>query len=212
MHALYLHGFASSAGSRKAGYFAGQLRSRGIELRCPDFNEPDFESLTMTRMIDQTAGLLAELAQPVVLIGSSLGALVAIHTAARLPDSVDRLVLLAPAVMFSAGAGKALGAERVAQWRTSGTLDVFHFAYGARRLLNYSFYEDGLRYHVLDVALRQPTLIFQGRRDESVDYRDVERFAAGQPRVKLTLLEDDHQLMASLPRIWSDMVEFLELA
>ena len=29
--------------------------------------------------------------------------------------------------------------------------------------------------------------------------------------VQLTLVDDDHQLMASLPRIWSDMAAFLEL-
>jgi predicted alpha/beta-hydrolase family hydrolase len=57
----------------------------------------------------------------------------------------------------------------------------------------------------------QPTRIFQGRRDKSVACQDVERYAAARPQVSLTLLDDDHQLMASLPRIWSDMVQFLEL-
>ena len=57
----------------------------------------------------------------------------------------------------------------------------------------------------------QPTLIFQGRSDRSVDYRDVERYAATRPQAKLVLMDDDHQLIASVPRIWSDMVEFLEL-
>ena len=57
----------------------------------------------------------------------------------------------------------------------------------------------------------QPTLIFQGRGDRSVDYRDVERNFATRPQAKLVLMDDDHQLIASVPRIWSDMVEFLEL-
>ena len=62
------------------------------------------------------------------------------------------------------------------------------------------------------VDARQPTLIFQGLRDESVDYRDVEHYAATRSNVTLVLIDDDHQLMASLPRIWSDMAEFLGLA
>ena len=42
-------------------------------------------------------------------------------------------------------------------------------------------------------------------RDASVDYRTVEAFAKTRPNVTLSLLEDDHQLIASLPRIWNDV-------
>ena len=51
-----------------------------------------------------------------------------------------------------------------------------------------------------DALIPQPTLIFQGLRDASVDYRTVEEFARTRPNVTLSLLDDDHQLMASLPR------------
>ncbi len=80
------------------------------------------------------------------------------------------------------------------------------------RSSNYSFYEDGLQMHDACAAdVGQPTLVFQGLRDESVDHRVVEQYAAARPNVQLTLVDDDHQLMASLPRIWSDMAAFLEL-
>ena len=59
--------------------------------------------------------------------------------------------------------------------------------------------------------MTQPTLIFQGLRDAAVDPRMVQRFAALRPHMRLTLLDDDHQLIASLPRIWSDMTLFLGL-
>ncbi len=49
-------------------------------------------------------------------------------------------------------------------------------------------------------------------RDESVDYRTVEQYAAKRPNVTLSLLDDDHQLMASLPRMWDAMQPFLGLA
>jgi hypothetical protein len=54
-------------------------------------------------------------------------------------------------------------------------------------------------------------MVFQGMRDASVDYRTVEQFAHARPNVTLSLLDDDHQLTASLPRIWDGMVHFLEL-
>jgi pimeloyl-ACP methyl ester carboxylesterase len=225
-HVFYLHGFASSGQSKKATYFAERLRPYGIPLRCPDFNEPDFSSLTMTRMLDQLAVDIATLGPPslappslapgphagVVLIGSSLGAVVAVHTAVRMPDRIDRLVLLAPALASPGDAGnRILGAERVARWQATGTLDVFHHGYGGMRSLKYGFYEDSLQYDAFSADVRQPALVFQGLRDESVDHRVVERFAAARPNVQLTLVDDDHQLMASLPRIWSDMAVFLEL-
>ncbi len=212
MQLFYLHGFASSAQSKKAAYFAERLRAHGVTLRCPDFNEPDFPSLTMTRMLDRLAADIATIApQPIALIGSSLGAVAAIHTAARMADRVDRLVLLAPAVMFPKDAEKVLGVDRFRAWQRDGTLDVFHFGYGSKRPLNYAFYEDGQQYDALAADVRQPILIFQGRRDEAVDYRVVEQYAATRPNVTLTLLDDDHQLIASLPRIWTDVAAFLEL-
>lgn len=211
MHVYYLHGFASSARSTKASYFAERLRPHGIGLRCPDFNEPDFASLTLTRMIEQVSADIATLDPPVALIGSSLGAAVAIHAAARLPGIVDRLVLLAPAVSFPRDAERVLGPDRFREWQRTGTIDIFHYAAGAMRPLDYTFYTDGLRYDAFEAAVAQPVLIFQGRRDEAVDFRTVEKWAAARPNVALTLLDDDHQLHASLQRIWSDMSSFLGL-
>src|SRR5205807_1898311 len=176
----------------------------GFPLHCPDFNEPDFTSLTMTRMLDQVARGIDQLEPgPIALIGSSLGAVVAIHTAARLAQRVDRLVLLAPAVMFAKDGHRFLGPERVAGWLASGTLDVFHFGYGGMRPLGYSFYNDSLEYDAFAAVFRQPALIFQGLRDDAVDHRVVEKYASERPNVTVSLLEDGHQLIASLPRIWS---------
>ena len=51
MQIFYLHGFASSAHSSKARFLAERLTPLGLRLHCPDFNEPDFSTLTVTRMI-----------------------------------------------------------------------------------------------------------------------------------------------------------------
>jgi pimeloyl-ACP methyl ester carboxylesterase len=209
---FYLHGFASSPRSTKVGYFTERFREHGIELRCPDFNQPDFSTLTLTRMLgrlgDELAGLGHERA---VLIGSSLGGTLAILAAARFEPQVDRLVLLAPAVMFAKPGHHLLPPERIEDWRRRGTMSFFHYAHNAERELNVEFYEDSLRHDAFNAPFSQPTLTFQGMRDASVEYRTVEAFAKTRPNVTLALMDDDHQLVVSLPRIWNDVQPFLGL-
>jgi uncharacterized protein len=207
---FYLHGFASSPKSTKVGYFTDRLREHGIDVQCPDFNQPDFSSLTMTRMLEQLeVGLAPPEGAPATLIGSSLGGTLAVLAAERFGARVDRLVLLAPAVMFAKPRHHLLPPERIDEWRRRGAMPFFHYAAQAERELGFAFYEDSLRYDAFDAAFGQPALIFQGLRDASVDYRTVEAFAKTRPNVTLSLLDDDHQLIASLPRIWSDVRDFL---
>ena len=209
---FYLHGFASSAQSTKGSYLADRFREQGVTLECPDFNEPDFATLTLTRMLDQLQSALARGADgPATLIGSSLGGTLAILAAAKFPQRVDRLVLLAPAVMFAKPGHHLLPPERIDEWRRRGALPFFHYGHDEERLLNVDFFEDSLHYDAFNAVVAQPTLIFQGLRDASVDYRTVEAFARTRPNVTLSLLDDDHQLIASLPRIWEGTVGFMEL-
>jgi pimeloyl-ACP methyl ester carboxylesterase len=209
---LYLHGFASSAKSTKAGFFAERLAAHGVSLACPDFNEPDFRTLTMTRMLDRLVDEVGRAAgRPVVLFGSSLGGTLAILAASRLGDRLARVVLLAPAVMFAKPGHHLLPPERIEEWRRKGELPFFHYGENATRPLAFAFYEDTLKYDAFTAPLVQPTMIFQGVRDQSVDYRTVEAFAAARPNVTLSLLDDDHSLVTSLPRIWNDVEPFLEL-
>jgi pimeloyl-ACP methyl ester carboxylesterase len=209
---FYLHGFASSAHSTKGAYLAARLAAHGLALRCPDFNQPDFTTLTMTRMLEQVEQeLLAIRPRPAALVGSSLGGALAVLAAERWPALIDRLVLLAPAVMFARPGHHLLPPERVTEWRQRGALPFFHYGYGEERLLNVAFYEDSLRYDPFATRFSQPTLIFQGLGDRSVDPATVDEFARAHPNVTLSLLDDDHQLVASLPRIWSGMQPFLGL-
>jgi hypothetical protein len=208
---LYLHGFASGPQSTKAGYLGERVRARGIPFDCPDFNGPDFATLTMTRMLDQLGSELARGPSPSALIGSSLGGTLAILAADRFAPRIDRVVLLAPAVMFAKAGHHLLPPERIDEWRRRGALPFFHYAHGEERLLNFAFYEDSLRYDPFAATLAQPTAIFQGLHDASVDYRTVEQFARTRAHVTLSLLDDDHQLTASLPRIWDSLRPFLDI-
>ena len=111
------------------------------------------------------------------LIGSSLGGTLAILAAARCASQIDRLVLLAPAVMFPKPGHHLLPPERVAEWRRRGALPFFHYGYGGERLLSVAFYEDSLQYDAFTTHFPQPALVFQGLRDQAVDPQTVAQFA-----------------------------------
>ncbi len=212
MHVFYLHGFASSTRSSKATFLGGRLAQHGLTLHTPDFNEPDFSTLTISRMIRQTSDAVDALPPgPVILIGSSLGGFVAVQVALARPAQVARLVLLAPALDFNGSRLRTLGDRGLDEWQATDRLDVFHYGLGRMMSVGYGLYADACSYDCVDATLSMPIQIFQGRRDDSVDPVGVERWAASRPNVELHLLDDDHQLAASVEYIWTEMKRFLAL-
>ena len=210
MRVLYLHGFASSAASTKAGFFAERLRRHGIALETPDFNAPDFSTLTVTRMVEQVVASLDASAGPAVLIGSSMGAFVSVQVALQRP--VQRLVLLAPALEFAKGTDLKLGDRTLQEWERTGLTNVFHYGFGRIIPVNYELYTDACEYDCLDARLSMPILIFQGRRDTIVDPATVEQWASTRPNVELHMLDDDHQLGASLDYMGRELERFIGLS
>jgi pimeloyl-ACP methyl ester carboxylesterase len=208
---IYLHGFASGGTSTKAAVIGKTLREQGIDFRAPDFNLPEFSTLTVTRMLQQTRELLDESPAPVTLIGSSLGGFVAVNAAAQWPDRVAKLVLLAPALDFAGPGMKRMGDTALEDWKASGSLTVFHFGYGRFMPVHYGLYEDARRYDAMHARVSMPTLVFQGRFDDVVDPVAVEQWAAARPNVELHLLDDGHQLTASLPQMTRAIGEFVNL-
>jgi pimeloyl-ACP methyl ester carboxylesterase len=210
---LYLHGFASSAQSSKASYFRTRFAEHGVALETPDFNLPDFSTLTISRMLRQVADSIAARDEgPVVLMGSSLGGFVAVQSAVDNPSSVSRLVLLAPALDFSAERVGDLGDRSLEQWRATDRLDVFHYAYGRVIPVHYALFDDAQQYRPLEARVNVPVQVFQGSRDAAVDPATVERWTKTQPHAELHLLDDDHQMLASLEAIWVETARFLGLA
>jgi uncharacterized protein len=213
VHLFYLHGFASSPESGKAAYLRDRLAPLGLPLHAPDFNAPDFSSLTVSRMLDQVETAIADLpAGPVGLVGSSLGGFVALHAAARQPAGsahpIARLVLLAPAVDFASGRDGWLSDAELEDWRRSGWRDVFHYAYGRTLPMHYALYEDGGRFDAFAARFDTPTLVFQGARDQVVNPRRVNEWAGTRANVELRTLDDDHQLQAHLDTIWTESARF----
>lgn len=203
-HVIYLHGFASSPASSKAQRFERELAGAGVGFSCPDFNLPAFHSLTVTRMLEATRRAVDAAGESrIALVGSSLGAFIALHAAeAPWGSAVDRLVLLAPAVDFGGNRLRQLGPHGIDEWRRSGRLEVFHYADNVVRHVDFTLYEDAARYDAYACRRDLPTLVFQGRQDDVVEAKTVEQWARGRPWVDLRLVDDTHQLTASMDDIW----------
>lgn len=202
-HVIYLHGFASSPDSGKAHRFAAECAARGIGFTCPDLNEPEFETLTITRMLEQTRDAIAASGEgPVAIVGSSLGAFVAVHAAARdLTGRVARLVLMAPAFDFGGNRLKQLGEHGIEKWRADGSLEFFHYAHNRPRRVWFTLYEDAAQYDAFKLQLSMPIQIFQGRNDDVVLPSTVAAWCEGRSNVELTWFDDGHQLSESVEAI-----------
>src|SRR5690349_12966289 len=94
---IYLHGFASSASSRKATFFKEKLHSLGVELEIPQLEQGDFRNLTLSGQLRVVESALR--GTPARILGSSMGGYLAALYAAAHPE-VEKLVLLAPAFNF----------------------------------------------------------------------------------------------------------------
>jgi hypothetical protein len=216
MIVVYLHGFASSPQSSKATFFAERFAAAGITFLCPDLNQPAFSTLTVSRMLQQLEKRISSLPPAeIVLIGSSLGGLVAVEAAARqVPEArhpIVRLILLAPAVELEWDRWSELGPGGVDRWRKAGNVEVLHYRLDRPERLEFAFYEDAVRYHPASRRLPLPMLIFQGRQDESVSPEIVEGFSQRQLEARLHMLDDTHQLKNSLEFIWQETVRFLAM-
>ena len=207
MRVIYLHGFASSATSSKATFFKAKLTARGTPVAIPDLNEPDFGTLTVTRMLREVTGAIDGGSGPVALMGASLGAFVAVQAALARPALVDRLVLLAPAL--DADRLRDLAPGGLDAWKATNALNVVHYGYGRTIPVHYELYADARLYDCVAADLAMPVQVFQGRRDRAVDPEFVEGWSRTRPNVELHMLDDDHQLLGSLEHIWREVESFL---
>jgi hypothetical protein len=205
---IYLHGFASGPQSSKGRFFRERLLETGAALELPDLTEGNFERSTLGQQLRCLKRLVGD--DNAVLLGSSMGGYVAALFAARRPERVSRVVLLAPAFGLARRWTEQLGEETVRQWRERGWRMIHHYGFGDERRIGYELIREGLQYEEFP-DVRQPALVAHGRRDESVDYRLSERFAAGRPNLRLLLYDSDHQLLDVLEPIWDEVRRFLKL-
>jgi pimeloyl-ACP methyl ester carboxylesterase len=199
----YLHGFASGPHSRKGTALAGAFARHGARLEQPDLNLPSFAQLTYSGMLAAVDALEARTgggeAPPWGFVGSSMGGWVATRWAELHPDRVARLVLLAPGLDLPHRWRSLIAEEDLRDWERRGWREVPDAA-GVPTRLSWELMADARRQPAFPRPAC-PTLVIHGRRDEIVPVEVSERWAAGQPNVQLEVVDDDHSLLAALPRI-----------
>jgi pimeloyl-ACP methyl ester carboxylesterase len=210
-HFVYLHGFASSPKSEKAIFFADKLRGAGMDVTIPDLNEPTFLNLTFTRQLAHVESIAAEHAnEQLVLIGSSMGGLIATLAAQRLPNVVG-LVLLAPGFGITTRWNQMPGRHELDEWKRSGWHDVFHYRWNSKVPLKYDFVEDANQYPTVNLKVEVPTLVFHGVHDEVIPVAESRAFADHNAEfVEYCELDSDHDLLNVLNTMWDATEQFLQ--
>ena len=190
---LYFHGFASSPASAKITALRPLLAPHGIELNAPDLNVPSFERLDLDAVLEHALEC-AHAIPPQAIVGSSLGALIALSVARRglaLP-----LVLIAP----------ALGIAQ--RWKSripdGDPIMVFNYARNADAPIHRAFFDQITELYVDDEPPPSRVTVVMGRKDETVPFDVVEetwrkwetsgRLVAGSRFIELD--EGDHSLVA----------------
>ena len=197
---LYFHGFASSPASAKITALRPLLEPRGIELITPDLNAPSFEQLDWDAIV-QRGVAEARRVQPVAMVGSSLGALVAIAVAKH--GINVPLVLIAP----------ALGVAR--RWSEKlpdgDPVIVFNHARGENASIHRAFFLQMANLHVDDEPPANVVTAIMGRDDETVPFSMVretwDRWQLPPPSRFIEIPAGDHSLVAETELIADCIVE-----
>ncbi len=159
---LYLHGFASSPSGRKIALLREALPADEFRVVAPDLNRPSFEELDF-KAIAAAAVAASQADEPSVVVGSSLGALVALEACragVRAP-----LVLIAPALGF--------GKRWTEKLAPGDPLLLFHHGENRELPIHRRFFEQMATIQVDRDPPPQRVTIFMGARDESVPFDGV---------------------------------------
>ncbi len=217
MKIYYYYGFASGPESSKARFFKEKFSlTKTIPFEIVDYI-PDEDNFTTLRVSEKIETLITELAtserKDLVLFGSSFGAFLALNLAYRIPKRIIGLILMAPAIFFSAENVCSLLNVSSTEWKRIGHVYVEHFRFLKPVKLNYSFYQD-LRDYSLprfsEIKFSFPIQIFHGINDEIVPVEWSIKFAQSHKSVSLIKLNSNHQLSNKTQEIWEHSITFLE--
>jgi len=201
----WLGGFKSDMTGTKATALADWATATGHQYTRFDYfahgqSSGRFTDGTITKWRDDALAVLDELCEgPQVLVGSSMGAWIALLAALARPEQVKALVLIAPAPDFTEALMWEGFDETIrATLRTEGVYSQ-PSDYDEPYEISYGLIEDG-RQHLLlgdTIPLTLPVQILQGMADEDVPWRHAmllaETLASEDVTVSLTK-SGDHRL------------------
>lgn len=184
--AVLSHGMLSTKDSNKHKMLSERLVEMGYSVFRFDFtgqgeSEGDPTVITYSNEVDDLISAIDLLqsrgASRFCLLGSSMGSGVSILVAARIPDRIAGMALLA-SVVHSNMIWEAMKAEDRESWREKGIFDF------NGRKLSYETVEDGKNHDVAGSlsAFAGPVLFVHGSGDELIDYRLVEELSRSHGR------------------------------
>ncbi len=205
---IYLHGFASGPGSKKATKFKKRFDSASISLSVPDLEGGDFQRLSLTKqvkIIDDCMGQYP--GERFGLIGSSMGGYLA-ALMAETHQEVAAIYLMAPGFNFlkrwrDQVQGHLKGANAI-----PGLITVYHYRYNKDMLLSTDIFCDAEKWDQLALDRTIPTRIVHGVHDDTVDISESRKFAQAHSMCQLQELDSDHQLLSHIDWIVEDAVSF----
>lgn len=197
---VFLHGLASVRAGEKSASLLAHAAARGqgfvrFDMRGHGESSGQLGQVSVSELIDDAERVLAR-SGPANVIGSSLGGLVAAHLAARRPDLVRRLALLAPAFGLMPHIREHIDAN-----------DYMHTSEGPSFHVEPHVIEDAERLDErgLPQRLQVPTLLVHGTDDDIIPPQTSERFFAAMPypNKQLWLVPGgDHRLNTVADEIW----------
>lgn len=183
--AIFLPGFGSVRRGEKATRFGSDLAQHGVRFLSLDFqglgdSEGHFGSLTLERQLSDYHSARDHLIGDAkhVVIGSSMGGLVATLAAVEDPSRVAGLVLIAPAFGFRERFEKRIGPQVLAHWERTNRLD--YQGDGFRVALEFQLLKQARAIDEVALvrALTQPVLLFHGDGDQSVPIEESDKVAS----------------------------------
>ena len=192
MNVLYFHGFASSPMSEKLVALK-ELLKPGVNVNSPDMNVPSFEHLDFDAMANLALSE-SRRTPPDVIVGSSLGSLVALELVRR--GVLAPLVLIAPAV--------GIGERWLSKLPPGDPIEVFNHARNGKAPVHRAFFERMAATRPEEKPPKTRVTILMGQNDESVpfdlvrgvweDWTQSEKLVPGSRFVEIA--GGDHGLVA----------------
>ena len=206
---VYVHGFRSHGLGTKAKAFARCAGNLGnaymsFDQRGSGGSRGAFQDFTISGGLADLIAVLDYLApQPIVLVGSSLGGVLAVAAASSLGMRLKGLLLIAPAFGLLAHHFDGMSQAALADWAASGSATLWDEYEQRDYPLGYSFYQDAQQFR--RPATNQfvcPITVVHGEQDEILPVEDSLAFAGSiqAPQVKMFVVpHGGHRLNEAIP-------------
>lgn len=197
---VFLHGLGSTRAGEKSQSLLDHARARGrgylrFDMRGHGDSSGALGRVTVSELVEDALRVL-ERAGPAVVVGSSLGGLVAAHAAAARPDLVERLALLAPAFGLMPRIREQLDDDGVLRTNEG------HSFYVEPRVCDDA---ESLDERGLPAKIQAPTLLVHGTADDVIPQQVSEWLFDALPhdQKQLWLVDGgDHRLSSVADDIW----------